>query len=131
MSGPTDKILALSSLAIIVPARVYVPVRQLWKFPLRNGPSYFLGVQVPPFFYNGLGIQWLKRYQIVLLLEHFAEALFLIIILALGRWDIIPLTALGAVTLTVTMFDLSETIRRSNEAQAARVAQATLAPHAR
>lgn len=104
MSGPTSSILLLSSLAIIVPARVYVLVRQLWQLPLRNGPGYFLGVEVPPSFYNGPGIQWLKRYQLMLLLEHFAEALFLITILALGRWDMIPLTALGAVTLTMTMF---------------------------
>lgn len=113
MSGPTDKILLLSSLAILVPARVYVLVRQLWKFPLHNGPEYFLGVEVPPFFYQGPGIQWLKRYRTILLLEHFAEALFLITILALGRWDMIPLTALGAVTFTLTMFGFVLYTRRA------------------
>jgi len=104
MSGPTDMVLLLSSLGIIVAARVYVLVRQLWNLPLRNGAQYFLGVEVPPRFYDGPGIQWLKRYQTILLLEHFAEAAFLITILALGRWSLIPVTALGAVTFTLTMF---------------------------
>lgn len=112
MSDPADKILLLSSLAVIVPARVYVLVRQLWNLPLQHGPEYFLGVEVPRLFYSGPGIQWMKRYQTILLLEHFAEALFLTAILALGRWDMIPLTALGAVTLTMTMFGLAVYARR-------------------
>jgi hypothetical protein len=112
MSALADNILLLSSLAIIVPARVYVLVRQLWRWPLRNGPGYFLGVEVPAAFYEGPGIQWLKRYQSVLLIEHLAEAFFLIAILALGRWDMIPLTALGAITLTMTLFAFALYTRR-------------------
>jgi hypothetical protein len=113
MNSPTEKFLLLSSIVIILPARIYVLVWQLWKLPLRNGPGYFLGVEVPPSFHNGSGIQWLRRYHTVLLLEHLAEALFLIAILTMRRWDMIPLTALGAVTFTVTMFGFMLYTRRA------------------
>ena len=112
MSGPADSILLLFTLAIIVPARVYILVRQLWNLPLRHGPEYFLGAGVPPSFYGGPGIAWLKRYRTVLLLEHLSEALFLMVVLALRRWDMIPLTALGAITFTMTMFGFALYSRR-------------------
>ncbi|MFN7995618.1 MAG: hypothetical protein U0Q18_18555 [Bryobacteraceae bacterium] len=113
MSGPDGRLLALLSLGIIVPARVYVLARQLWTFPLRNGPGYFLGVEVPPLFYDGPGVRWLKRYRTVLVFEHSAEALFLLGILALGRWEWIPLTALGAATFTAAMFGFFLYTRRN------------------
>jgi hypothetical protein len=113
MSGPDTRLLALLSLAIIVPARIYVLARQLWSFPLRNGSGYFLGIEVPAHFYDGPGTRWLKRYRAVLVFEHSAETLFLLGILALRRWDLVPLTALGAVTFIASMFGFLLYARRT------------------
>lgn len=104
MSGPTSHQLLLSSTALIVIVRVYYLVRSLWSFPLRNGPGFFLGVEVAPGFYDGPGVEWLKRYRAVVLAEHLTEALILAALFATGRWDLLPLWAGGsAVLFTSTM----------------------------
>ena len=113
MNDFTGKILLFFTLALILAARVYILLRQLWTLPGKNGPGYFLGVGVPQSFYSGPGVEWLRRYRRMLLLEHFAEAVFLAAILALRRWDWIPLTALGAVTLTAAMFGFTLYARRA------------------
>lgn len=104
MSGPTSHQLLLSATALIVVVRVFYLVRRLWSFPLRNGPGFFLGVEVPPGFYDGPGVEWLKRYRAVVLAEHLTEALVLAAIFAMDRWNLLPGWAGGsAVLFTSTM----------------------------
>ena len=104
MSGPTSHQLLLSSTALIVVVRVFYLVRSLWNFPLRNGPGFFLSIEVPHGFYDGPGVEWLKRYRTVVLAEHLTEALVLAAVFAMDRWDLIPLWAGGsAVLFTSTM----------------------------
>ena len=104
MSGPTSHQLLLSSTALIVVVRVFYLVRSLWNFPLRNGPGFFLSIEVPHGFYDGPGAEWLKRYRTVVLAEHLTEALVLAAVFAMDRWDLIPLWAGGsAVLFTSTM----------------------------
>ncbi len=55
MSGPTDKILLLSPLAIFVPARVYVLVRQLWNFAAAERPGVFSWCKGPVVLLPGPG----------------------------------------------------------------------------
>ncbi len=52
-----------STVAICVVFLIYL--KQLWQRPLDHGPGFFLGVKVPPGFYEGEGIRWLRRWHTV------------------------------------------------------------------
>jgi hypothetical protein len=101
MTGPGFHSLMLVIIGVIVLARLYALVWQTWSLPLRNGPGFFLGVEVPPGFYDGPGVLWLRRYRMVLLAEHVLEACILGILLALAQWQAIPIWAGGGALLYV------------------------------
>lgn len=113
MTGPSEKAVLIASLAAIVPFRLYALMRLFWNMPLRNGPGYFLGVAVPPGFYDRPG-GWLRRYHAVLLSEHVVEAAALTTLLALADWTLLPAwTGGGAVLLVATLFAFSWVARRA------------------
>jgi hypothetical protein len=76
-------------------------VRGFWNYPLNHGPSFFLGVEVPPGFYAGEGVMWLKRYRTILLAAYLVMALALGAILVSGRWILLPVWAGGVAVLFV------------------------------
>lgn len=89
-------------------------MRYTWDLPLRNGPGFFLGVEVPPGFYDRPEASWLRRYHAVLLGEHVLEACVLAILLALAQWQAIPIWAGGgAVLYTGTMMTFVAWTRHS------------------
>ncbi len=96
--------LLLFNTALIVVVRVFVLVRQLWNYPLNHGTGYFLGVEVTAGFYEGAGARWLRRYRAILLAEHSIEALALAVILASGRWSLLPGWAGGTAVLVTATF---------------------------
>ncbi|MBZ5617193.1 MAG: hypothetical protein LAQ69_00475 [Acidobacteriia bacterium] len=91
----------LLCIGFIVPIRIYSLVRYTWNLPLRSGPGFFLGVEVPAGFYDAPEASWLRRYHTVLLGEHLIEACVLTILLALAQWQAIPLWAGGSAVLFV------------------------------
>jgi hypothetical protein len=96
--------LTLLCVGPIVPIRIYSLLRYTWNLPLRNGPGFFLGVEVAPGFYDGPDASWLRRYHAVVLAEHVLEACILAVLLALSQWPAIPIWAGGsAVLFTGTM----------------------------
>ena len=95
MSAPTAFELYVLSIALLVPVVTYSLVKYQWNQPLRNGPGFFSGVEVPAGFYEGPGRSWLKGYHAML------AALYLVWVVALGaivvsrRWDMTPWWAGG------------------------------------
>lgn len=65
--------------------RVFVLVRILWNAPLQHGPGFFLGAEVAPGFYDGPGVQWLRRFRAVTIAEHLAEVV-IFAVFVLHRW---------------------------------------------
>ena len=114
MTGPGYESLTLLFIGLIVPVRIYSLVRYTWNLPLRNGPGFFLGVEVPPGFYDRPEASWLRRYHTVLLGEHVLEACVLAILLALAQWQAMPIWAGGgAVLYTGTMMTFIAWTRHS------------------
>ncbi len=70
-----------------------------WDTPLKNGTGFFLGIEVPPGFYQGAGARWLGRYRALILSVNVILALALIAILISGRWLLLPLWAGGVAVL--------------------------------
>ena len=70
---------------LILCIRVYVLTR-VWNQPLQHGMGYFLATEVPPGFYDGPGIRWLRRFRGVMLAEFAAAILALIPILVWSKW---------------------------------------------
>jgi hypothetical protein len=103
MNAPTEFELILGSTLLIFLAIVYGLVRYLWNQPLRNGPGYFLGIEVPAEFYEGPGKVWLKSYRGLLVALHLLLAVFFAICFASGRWDLIPLCGFWALLYTTAM----------------------------
>jgi len=113
MTAPTAKTLDIISLCLIVPSFVYVLVTQLWNLPLKNGPAYFLGVEVAPGFYEGPDERWLGRYHAMLLAVYLMVFGALTAILAMGQWDWVPIWAGSmAVFFTGSMMTFSFWARR-------------------
>ena len=81
--------------------------KQFWNEPLKHGSGFFLEVEVPPGFYEGEGVGWLKRYRTALLVALSIEALALPAVLVAARWLLFPwwvllaLWALGASVLSI------------------------------
>ena len=95
MNAPTDfEVMTLVS-ALIVFTLGYTLVKFSWNQPLRNGPGYFWGIEVPEGFYDGPGRAWLRGYRATLV------ALCLVLVVALGvcfalkRWDLMPVWSGG------------------------------------
>jgi hypothetical protein len=91
----------LLCIGLIVPVRIYSLIRYTWNLPLRHGPGFFLGVEVPPGFYDGPKTSWLRRYHHVLLAEHAIEGCILTVLLALAKWQYVPVWAGGSAVLFV------------------------------
>jgi hypothetical protein len=81
--------------------------KQFWNEPLNHGSGFFLEVEVPPGFYEGEGVGWLKRYRTTLLVALSIEALALLAIPVAERWllfpwwVLLPLWAWGASVLGI------------------------------
>jgi hypothetical protein len=104
MTAPTEfEWMILSSALLIFVAIVFGLVKYLWNQPLRNGPSYFLGIEVPAGFYEGPGKSWLKSYRAMLIALHLALAVFFGICFAIRRWDLIPLCGFWALLYVASM----------------------------
>jgi hypothetical protein len=103
MSAPTQFELMVLITTLIVLAAVYSLVKYLWKWPLRNGQSFFLGAEVPAAFYEGPGKTWLKGYRTMLVALHLVLAAFFGACFAFGRWDLIPLCGFWALLYTAAM----------------------------
>jgi len=101
MTGPGFELLMLLSIGLIVPVRIYSLFRYTWNLPLRNGPGFFLGVEVPAGFYDGPKTPWLRRYHQVLLAELAIEGCILAVLLALAKWQYVPMWAGGSAVLYV------------------------------
>lgn len=93
MRAQTNALLPLVSASLVLVFRLFVLVRMLWSYPLNHGPGYFFGVQVPPGFYEGPGIRWLKRYRILLLAQHLFLVSAFMVPVALRRWNDLPVMA--------------------------------------
>jgi hypothetical protein len=91
MTAPTDFEVMVLVTVLVVLSLVYSLVRFAWKQPLRNGPGFFLGIEVPAGFYDGPGKQWLTGYRALLVALHLALAVALALCFALKRWNLIPL----------------------------------------
>ena len=102
MSAPTELDLDILCAALIVLFYGFWGFRWHWNFPQRNGPGFFLGVQVPPGFYEGPGLRWLMGYHITVIALFGVSALALAAIVLTGRWDMTPLWAGGTAILFTT-----------------------------
>jgi hypothetical protein len=95
---------SFAAAGLIVASLIYVLIRQLWNLPLRSGRGYFLGVEVASDFYEGSGRRWLTRYRVMLVTVHAAIFGALAAILAIGRWQWIPVWTGGTAVLFTTSF---------------------------
>jgi hypothetical protein len=84
--------LGLASGCVIVALKAYT-VRYLWNFPLNHGLGYFFGVAVPPGFYNGAGIGWLRCYRSLLVAQWLLVAGVFMAVLMSSRWSQMPILA--------------------------------------
>jgi len=89
---------------LIVAFRTWGLVRMLWSLPLAHGQGLFLGVEVGPGFYEGAGIRWLWRYRALMLTEYLIGVTVLIAVALWGRWDLLPVCAVGGSVLFVFAF---------------------------
>jgi hypothetical protein len=103
MNAPTEFELMLGSALLIFLTILYALVKYLWRQPLRNGPGYFLGIEVPAGFYGGPGKTWLKSYRTLLVVVHLVLAVFFGVCVAIRRWDLIPLCGFWAIFYLVAM----------------------------
>jgi hypothetical protein len=83
--------------------RLFVLVRVLWSVPLQHGPAFFLGAEVAPGFYDGPGIQWLRRVRAVLIAEHLAEVVIFAVFIS-HRWLEYAFLPVYGVILTCVLF---------------------------
>lgn len=91
--------------ALIVAFQVIAFKRPMfWDTPLKHGRGFFLGVAVPAGFYEGEGVRRLRRYRSVMLAAHLIAAIALLVVLAWGRWDLLPVWAGGSVVLVMAAF---------------------------
>ena len=92
MSGPNDLLI----LGVYVVFRVVFLIWVLWDMPLEHGAGFFLGVEVAPGFYDGPGIQWMKRYRRVLVAEHVVEGALLAVLAWRNLYQLTMAVPLGA-----------------------------------
>ena len=75
--------------------------RRIWSNPLAHGPGFFFTIEVAPGFYQGPGVSWLRRYRNVIVAERSVEALALLAVLGLRRWEWLPMWAGACALLSV------------------------------
>jgi hypothetical protein len=97
-----DWLLLYATAAIVVAQAVYF--KTWWERPLKNGPAFFLGVNVPAGFYQGEGVGWLRLYRTLLIAEDLVVVVVLVGILLSGRWFLLPAWAGGLAVLQVSAF---------------------------
>ena len=97
-----ERDLLLVATGLILVFRIYFLPGWRWNFPLSHGQEFFLGNEVAPGFYSGPGIRWMNRYHFVLLSESLIEWIALAAIIALQRWNLLPVWAGGIAMLSVT-----------------------------
>lgn len=118
MTGAAANWLLLFTAALIVSFRAYWLARRVWNYPLDHGSGYFLGLEVPPGFYEGAGARPLRSYHATVLAEHGIEAAALAALLVSGRWELVPVWAGGcAVLFVATMAGITAYLRRTLCAQ--------------
>jgi hypothetical protein len=104
MTAPTEfEWMILIAALLIFAAIVYGLVRYLWNQPLRNGPGYFLGIEVPAGFYEGPGQSWLTSYRVLLVALHLILTVFFGICFAMRRFDLVPLCGFWAILFVAAM----------------------------
>jgi hypothetical protein len=86
-------LVCLSTGVFIVVVRLLAIVFWLWNQPLSHGPGYFLGVAVPPGFYDGPGIRWLRRYRGLLVAQYLLLFSVFAAVVVSGRWSRMPVIA--------------------------------------
>jgi len=102
MSAPTEFEVMILVTTLVVLTLVYSLVKFAWSQPLRNGPGFFLGIEVPAGFYEGPGRAWLKSYRAVLAVVHLVLAIALGVCFALKRWELMPLWCGGFAVVYTT-----------------------------
>jgi hypothetical protein len=116
MISPSTQTIDLLCLCLIVPSLLYTLATQLWNLPLKNGPAYFLGMEVAPGFYEGPQARWLSRYHAMLVTVYALDFAALAAVLAAGQWQAVPVWAGStAIFLTAAMFGFTLWARRSVE----------------
>lgn len=95
MSAPTEFEVTILVTTLIVLTSAYSLVKFSWNQPLRNGPGFFLGFEVPEGFYDGPGRAWLKGYRATLVALHLLLFVALGVCFALKRQDLAPLCCGG------------------------------------
>jgi hypothetical protein len=103
MSAQTNVLLPLGTASVVLAFRLFFLVWRLWNYPLNHGPGFFLGVAVAPGFYEGPGIQWLKRYRSLLVAQHLILVSAFVVPVALRRWNDLP--AMGLIDV-ITLFSM-------------------------
>ena len=106
MSAPTQFELIVFITTLVVLALAYSLVFT-WNWPLKNGPGFFLGVEVPAGFYEGPGRSWLKGYRAMLVALYLILAAFFGACFAFGRSDLAPLCGFWALLYTATILAFS------------------------
>jgi hypothetical protein len=100
MTAPTDFEVIVFVTALIVFPLAY-SLKFAWKQPLRNGPGFFLGIEVPAGFYDGPGKRWLTGYRAMLVALYLAWPVAFGLCFALKRWYLIPLWSGGLALVSV------------------------------
>ena len=131
MSAPTDVAVYICMIIVLVPTLTYALVKQIWNQPLRNGPDYFLGVEVPAGFYDGPGRSWLKGYHATVAVLYLVWAAALAAIIVSRRWELTPEWAGGfALIMVATLLTFQVRTRRTLAANpSARPVVLALEPH--
>ena len=106
MSAPTQFELIVFITTLVILALAYSLVFT-WNWPLKNGPGFFLGVEVPAGFYEGPGRSWLKGYRAMLVALYLILAAFFGACFAFGRSDLAPLCGFWALLYTATILAFS------------------------
>ncbi len=127
MSEHESNLVPLFVAGLVVIFRIYCLIGRFWSLPLNHGPGFFLGVEVAPGFYDGPGIQWLKRYRTLLLLQHLILVFAFAVMVALRRWNDLPLMApIDMVTLFSMMGGFTLWVRRTLGANPPRLSSVSI-----
>jgi hypothetical protein len=101
MSAPSETGIYIFTICLLAPVLTYALVKYVWNQPLRNGPGYFLGIEVQAGFYQGPGKNWLTGYHAMLTALYGVWAVALAAIIVTRRWEMTPMWAGGFALLFV------------------------------
>ena len=132
MSEHESNLVLLFVAGLVVIFRIYCLIRRFWNLPLNHGPGFFFGVGVASGFYEGPGIQWLKRYRTLLVAQHLILLSAFAVPVALRRWNDLPLIApIDVVTLFSMMGGFILWVRRTLGANLPRLSSIAIPLEAR